>query len=113
MIVCVDCQPCSSIDRIEDPDASVRRIATAGEIPVRQRGAVQIGGSPFGEIFGIDLTVVALDEGSDRVALRGRNLRLYQLQHLLEVLRPAEFGAYCHPGRTFHAPADHAPSEAA
>src|SRR6185369_15015595 len=89
--------PAMLLDRwIEGPDASVRRIAAAGEIPVRERGAVQIGGSAFGEIFGIDLTVVTLDEGSDGVALRGRNLRLYQLEHLLEMLCPAEFGGYCH-----------------
>jgi len=29
----------------------VARLPLAGEIPVRQRGAVQIGGSPFGEIL--------------------------------------------------------------
>ena len=101
--------PAVLLDRwIEDTDAGVRRIAPAREVPVRQRGAVQIGRRPFGEIFGIDLTVVAQDERRERIALLGGDLRLHQPEHFLEALRAAEFGGYRHGGLYPVAPAPRA-----
>ena len=44
MIVCVDCQPCSSSVGLKTRTLRVAGLALAREIPVRQRGAVEVGG---------------------------------------------------------------------
>ena len=75
--------------RVEDTHARLARIALAGEIPVRQRRAVEIGRSPRGKILGVDLTEVADHETLEHFALGGRRPGLHHRQYGVELLRPA------------------------
>jgi hypothetical protein len=77
MIVCVDCQPCSSTV-VERPDANLAGFALAGEVPMGKRGAEQVGRLPLLQVVGIDLRVVGAHERLERAALLGRDLEAHQ-----------------------------------
>ena len=87
MIVCVDCQPCSSIVGLNTRTRALAGLALAREVPVRQRRAVQVGRLPLEQVFGIDLAVVARDEclAASRAA-RGATLAPTQLGDFVEPL---------------------------
>ncbi len=51
MIVCVDCQPCSSIVGLKTRTLGAPALALAREVPVRERRAVQVGGLPLGQVL--------------------------------------------------------------
>ncbi len=75
--------------RIEDAHPGVARLALAGEVPVRERRAIEIGRRPLGEILGIDLAEVTDDETLERVAPHRRRPGPHQPEHEVELLRPA------------------------
>ena len=89
MIVCVDCQPCSSIVGLNTRSARGPGLALASEIPVRQRRAVQVRGLALGEVLRIDLPEVLLHEPLEQVLLLRRNLAPHKLQDLVKALHPA------------------------
>src|SRR5690242_1043026 len=68
---------------IEDPDPRLARLALAGEVPVRQGRAVEIGRLALGEVLGIDVLEVAEDEMLYGRALRGRHFCAHELEHFV------------------------------
>ena len=60
--------------RVEDPHLGVPRVALAGERPLRQRRTAEVRRRALGQIFRVDLPVVAVDEIRDLRVLRGRDL---------------------------------------
>jgi len=82
--------------RIEDAHPRVSRRTLACEIPVRQRRAVEIGGTPFQQILRINLTVIALDETLQCRALLRRDARCNELRHFLQAAYTKIFGRVVH-----------------
>ncbi len=63
------------LGRIEHPQLRLPGVALPGELPLRQRGAAQIGRRALGEVLGGDLPVITLNEVADLAALRCRDAR--------------------------------------
>ncbi len=82
MIVCVDCQPCSSIAGLNARIFARPVSRLWREVPVRQHRAIQIRGLPLGQILGIDLAEVTVDQLFDCRAARRVDLRAYERRDL-------------------------------
>ena len=71
--------------RIEHAYPGMAGFALARKTPVRQGGAVEIAGLAFGQVLGIDLSVITRDERFERSALVGGDLRAHELQNLVQL----------------------------
>ena len=67
-IVCFDSHPCSSIVGLNARTRASPRCTLAGEVPVGERRAIQVGGQSFLQVLGIYLLVVACDKVLQRRA---------------------------------------------
>ena len=73
---------------IEHANSSASGLTLAREVPMRQRGTVQIGRRALGQLFRIHLPEVTLDEGFDDGAFVRRNSGPNEPEHFVETLRP-------------------------
>ena len=71
--------------RIEYTHADMAGLALTREIPVRQRGTVEIDGFAFREVLRIDMAVIARDESLERGALVGGDLGVHKLEDLVQL----------------------------
>ena len=66
--MCGDCQPCCSNVGVVDAHLGLARRALCAEVPVRERGAVEVERLAAGEVLGRHPAVVVADERSTRSA---------------------------------------------
>jgi hypothetical protein len=72
--------------RIERAHLCLAALAFAGEVPMGERGAVQVDQLPLGEVVGIDLPIVVAHERRQCLALLGRHLGVHQRNKFVQPL---------------------------
>ena len=70
--------------RVVDPDLRAARIAPAGEVEVRHRGAVQIARRAFGEVLGRRPDVVAAEERKREVEVLPAHPLARERRHFID-----------------------------
>ena len=87
MIVCVDCQPCSSIVGLKTRTRACPRSRLRAKFQCDKRRAVEVRGLPLLQVLGIDLAEVACDERLHGGALLGRDPRCDELRNFVQAQR--------------------------
>ena len=86
MIVCVDCQPCSSIVGLNTRTRGAARLAACAKFQCDSAAPYRSAGCALGEILGVDLPEVRAHEALERRAPLGRDAGLHQGHGLLDAV---------------------------